>query len=117
LWGLSFIVLLVGAALLFIKGRWKRDRVHRTPVDEAREVPKQLLAWMARLEKQWKKHGSARPPNRAPLEHALGLPREKTPTELCEASVRVVECYYRARFRGDRVSPDELDALRRVMEG
>jgi transglutaminase-like putative cysteine protease len=88
-------------------GRRRASGPDRTP------TPIELLA--KELDGTLASLGCPRPPSRAPLEHFRRLPVEKLPLGLREASAAIVETYYRARFGGERISDDEIGALRRLL--
>jgi hypothetical protein len=94
--------------------RWGR----RPTVAEEDSValPRELMDCMASLDREWKKRHVPRPASRAPLEHALDLPADKLPAEVRETSLRVIDCYYRAAFRGDSIPAEDLVVLRQGMK-
>jgi hypothetical protein len=87
----------------------RREAVHKK---HSPMLPRELIDWMARLDREWKKRHVPRPPTRAPLEHLRDLPADKIPTEVRETSLRVIDCYYRAAFRGDEIPAEDLVELR-----
>jgi hypothetical protein len=46
----------------------------------------------------------------------LDLPPDKIPSEVRETSLRIIDCYYRAAFRGDSIPAKDLVALRQGMK-
>ncbi len=97
-------------------GWWASRRKRRVVVEgESRAVPAELVQWLKELDSGWKKRGWARPPTRAPLEHLLQLPSDDVSAETFDAARSIIDCYYRAAFRGDEVSAEELEALRQLM--
>jgi hypothetical protein len=107
------ILLVVGVivARRFRRKRlWKRREViHRK---QSPALPRELIEWMARLDREWKKRHVPRPATRAPLEHVRDIPADKLPDEVRETSLRVIDCYYRAAFRGDAIPAEDLAELR-----
>jgi hypothetical protein len=104
----------IGIRYLRRRLRWRR----RPTVAEEGSValPRELMDCMARLDREWKKRHVPRPATRAPLEHALDLPADKLPAEVRETSLRVIDCYYRAAFRGDSIPAEDLVVLRQGMK-
>ena len=100
----------------FIRRWWAARRKGSLVVEVAsRPVPAELSDWLKQLDRDWKKRGWARPPTRAPLEHLLQLPSDDVSAETFHAARKVIDCYYRAAFRGDEVSVEELATLRQLM--
>jgi hypothetical protein len=93
---------------------WRRRRA--VYEKQAVALPPELVDWMSRLDREWKKRNVPRPLTKAPLEHVLGLPADKISSGVRETSLRVIDCYYRAAFRGDRVPAEDLAALRQSMK-
>jgi hypothetical protein len=115
LWVLVAVILLV-TTHRFIQHWWSARRKRGKVVDdESRPVPAELVKLVKELDSDWKKQGWERPPNRAPLEHLLQLPEDDVSAETFSAARQVIDCYYRAAFRGDDVSADELEALRQLI--
>jgi hypothetical protein len=112
LW-LLVAVMLLATTQRFVR-QWWTARRKRALVKEAesRPIAAELIQWLKELDSDWKKQGWPRPPNRAPLEHLLQLPKDDVSAETFSAARQVIDCYYRAAFRGDDVSAEELEALR-----
>jgi hypothetical protein len=93
---------------------WRRRRA----VYEKQSValPPELIDWMARLDREWKRRNVPRPATQAPLEHVMGLPADKIPSGVRETSLRVIDGYYRAAFRGDRIPAEDLALLAQDMK-
>jgi transglutaminase-like putative cysteine protease len=112
-----------GAALLVVSVlafRWwkKRGRAHAsgtTPGEGANGVSPEVAALLARVDRMWARRGFPRPPHRAPLEHAESLPVERIGHGVAAAGRAAVECYYRARYGGVAVTPEELADLGREL--
>jgi transglutaminase-like putative cysteine protease len=95
--------------------RWARRRPRRPPPSEPAEevhVAPEVLELLSRAEALWARAGCPRPPTRAPREHLESIPAERLGAEGRAASHAAVDCFYRARFGGRDVAPDELAALR-----
>ena len=115
LWVLVVVVLLA-TTHRFLRGWWAARRKRRVVVEgESRAVPAELAQWLKDLDSVWKKRGWARPATRAPLEHLMQLPSDDVSAETFVAARRLIDCYYRAAYRGDEVSAEELEALRQLM--
>jgi transglutaminase-like putative cysteine protease len=116
---LAALALALGPTLLRRLRRLRRPRVSGARGDDA-FVPADLRDLVRDLERRWATHGRPRPPARGRLEHARALRSEddsapdapSLPTPLVAASRRVVDAYYRARFGGEPLAPDEVQRLR-----
>jgi len=117
----SVIAILI-AAVLTLTIVWKLGRFRRhqpAGVLEDREttsLPPELLTWMDRLDRLWAKQGLPRPGSKAPLEHLMMLPEDCVSAEVRRACGDLIECFYRACFRGEVILPEELKSLRSSME-
>jgi len=95
--------------------RFARGSRPSTEASRSDGIPKELLEWIRRIDRAWASRGFARPSSTPPLEHLGRLPGEKAPPELLQASREVVDCLYRAAFRGDRIDAEELAKLETVV--
>jgi transglutaminase-like putative cysteine protease len=105
------VVLLAIAILLFLRKKtWRKGRAAALTAETAAGdgVPRELVASVEKLDRAWARHGFPRPASSPPLEHLSRLPENKVPRELLDVGREVVDCFYRARFRGERIGSEEL---------
>lgn len=95
---------------------WKRRRrvAPRARLVETETAPPTgLEALVAKLDRRAAQLGHPRRPSTAPLEHWLTVPITGLQRE---AGLRILERFYRARFGGVPVSPDEVERLAEALE-
>jgi hypothetical protein len=107
------------AALWTGRGRLRRLAVRGKrpvrPAVESGSVPRELALLLTGIDDRLARAGCARPESRAPLEHLQRLAPDRLPADLRATAERVVDCFYRARFGGVAIPPDEIEALRRAL--
>jgi hypothetical protein len=85
-----------------------------------REAPKPVLTGLedlvAKLDRRAAELGYPRRQATAPLEHWQSVPEDRLSDSHREAGIRVLESFYRARFGGVPVSPNEAETLARALE-
>jgi transglutaminase-like putative cysteine protease len=98
--------------------RWRRRRRSIATVARAAgwNGDPELARVMARLDALWARHGHARPPHRAPLEHLRSAPPGRLPASLEAASADVIACYYDSRYGGLVPAPETVRGLARRLE-
>ena len=109
---LGALFLLVAAAFRFARVRLRREK--RRARGEERE-PMEIERLANELDRKLVGLGCPRPASRAPLEHWRSLPEAFVSSELREIGRGILELYYRARFGGERIADDEVEALRRLL--
>jgi hypothetical protein len=113
LWHVAIAAAIVAA--VFVAWRWWRrlaPRRRALPPAFTDALDPALTDLLATLDHRWTALGVARPPSRAPLEHAQGLP-----PSLRDASLPAVDCFYRGCFAGASLRPDEIAEARTAFMG
>ncbi len=99
---------------IIVAWRWWKRRVPATPGQppvSSGALDPALTHLLAELDRRWAALGVARPASRAPLEHAQSLP-----PLMRDASLPVVDCFYRGCFAGAPLRPEEVAGARAALD-
>jgi transglutaminase-like putative cysteine protease len=108
----SLAALAAIGAVVVARRRRRRSPRRALARGPAAEVPPEVAVLLARVDAACARRGFARPAARGALEHLAWLPQGGVPPEMREAARAAVEAYYRARFGGVALAPEELAMLR-----
>jgi transglutaminase-like putative cysteine protease len=116
----GIVILLVAGSILAIH-LWRRSKSPSHPPRKVIEPPaatvsREVQALLTCLDETWSQKGFSRPPSRAPLEHAAGLPAEKITDELRRASLEAVEYFYSVSYGHAQPADEALQNLRQAVE-
>jgi len=115
--GASALGLVLSAYGLAQFVRRRRRTVRRlSPHEAPKPIATGLEDLVAKLDRRAAELGYPRPHATAPLEHWQNVPEDHLSDSHREAGIRVLESFYRARFGGVPVSPNEAETLARALE-
>jgi hypothetical protein len=109
------VALAAGALFRFLRRRRGAARNVRPDV-RPRALPTGLEALIAKLDRRAAELGYPRRRSTAPFEHWKSIPVDRLGSPQREVGFQILESFYRARFGGVAVSPDEAEGLARALE-
>ena len=102
------LVLAAFLGLLYLARRRRRVRAVAAPQAGGDALPAELLEAVRRVDATLARLGHRRLASSAPREHLDRIPAAALPEALRQAGVRVIDCYYRARFGGATIASQEI---------